>query len=162
MTRQGEGENDGDRTLWLPPVLDGKPQVLTAARQKRGDVVRVAGERGGVERRSIAEPLEWYVARRHITGDQYKAGTRLYALWKGSILGDRYATMRFGDVTGDFDPESMALMPRDYCRAMDAVHGFHRQRAVRLVCLWGEFAGTPAMMTYLREGLTEITEHFRK
>ena len=70
--------------------------------------------------------------------------------------------MRFGDVGGgSYDPESMALMPRDYFRAMDSVGGFQQKRVVRLVCLWKDFAGGERAMGQLRSGLDDLVRHFR-
>lgn len=154
-------DTDGDARYHLPPVRDGKPEVLTVRRQERGDVVAVQGQRGGVQYRSLTLPMDFYVARGYISGEQYEAGERLYALWRGSIVTARFATMRFGDVSSGYDPEAIALAPRDYFRAMDAVCGFHRKRIIRQVCLFGEPAGEGRPMITLREGLDFLVRHFR-
>jgi hypothetical protein len=129
--------------------------------ERKGGIIATEGERGGRELRSLAAPLEFYVARRYITGKQYEAGTRLHALWRGSIISARFATMKFGDRKGDYDPESMALMPRDYFRAMDAVQGFHAKRMVRMVCCFEEIAGGSLGMRNLKSGLDDLIKHFR-
>ena len=98
-------------------------------------------------------PLEFYVARRYITGDQYEAGLRLHRLFRGSPFWPAgYATsMRYGDVGGGYDPDSMALMPRDYLRAMAAVGDPKARRTVWLVCCFDEPAGRD--MAWLKLGL---------
>lgn len=154
-------DSDGDSRFHLPPVRDGKPEVLTEARKRRGDVVTVQSDRGGVERRSLFLPMDFYVARGDISGKQYEAGERLYPLWRGSIIAARYVTMRFGDVSAGVDQESLSLKPIDYFRAMDAVRGFHPKRLVRQVCLFGEPAGKCGGMVFLRSGLDDLVRHFR-
>lgn len=153
--------DEGDVRFWLPPEHNGKPQVLTKARKKRGDVVAYEGENGGREYRSVVEPLDLYISRRYISGEQYEAGDRLFRLWKGSLLEARYATMKYGDTPGGgFDPECVALMPRDYFRAIEAVRGFHPKRIVRRVCLWKDHAGQGQGMSWLLLGLNDLVKHF--
>jgi hypothetical protein len=155
------GDTDGDSRFHLPPVRDGKPEVLTDLRKKRGDVVAAESDKGGRSYHSLASPLEFCVARRYITGPQYEAGTRLHALWRGSILHARYAVMRFGDPAGVFDAECLPLMPRDYFRAMDAIRGFHAQRLVRQVCCFELPPGKGKPIGLLRDGLDDLVRHFR-
>ena len=152
--------DEGDVRFWLPPDHNGKPQVLTAARKRRGDVITAEGERGGVERRALSMPLEFYVARRYITGDQYEAGLRLHRLFRGSILAGRVASMKYGDAGGGYDPDSMALMPRDYLRAMAAVGDPKARRTVWLVCCFDEPAGRD--MAWLKRGLDDLGRHFTR
>jgi hypothetical protein len=137
-----------------------KDDPLVKPERKRS-IVAIEGHNGGREYRSIQVPLEFYVARRYITGEQYQAGCRLHALWRGSIISARYARMRFGAPASDFDPENIALMPRDYFRAMDSVHGFQRKAVVRTVCCFDEVAGEGRRMELLKQGLDDLVKHFR-
>lgn len=154
-------QDEGDMRLWLPPVENGKPEVLTSSRKQRKDVVAIEGEKGGRGYHSLATPLEFCVARRYITGEQYKAGCRVHALWRGSIISARYARMKFGDTASAFDPECIPLMPRDYFRAMDSISDFLQRSTVRRVCCFEEPAGSARSMELLRDGLTTLVTHFR-
>lgn len=146
-----------DESQWLPP----RDTVITTARKRNKSARRIAGEKGGIEFRSVAIPLEFYLARGHITEKQYRAGCRVHSLWRGSLLVARYSRMRFGDVASDMDPESMALIPRDYFRAMEAVSGFLERSTVRRVCCFDEVAGSGRAMDLLRHGLDDLVRHFR-
>ncbi len=150
-----DSEDRIDATQFLSPDDLGR---LVARR--KGNMVAISTDRGGIEYRSIYLPLDLYVAKRQITGEQYEAGERLHALWRGSIVAARYTTMRFTDATTGYDAESIALMPRDYFRAMDAVRGFLAKRMVRQVCCFGEPAGRGGMVG-LRDGLDNLVRHFR-
>ena len=159
-TRLDISEGEGDPRHHLPRHENGRPKVLTPARKARGDVVAYEGEGGKRMYRSLAVPLNWYVAHRNIDEAEYEAGQRLHALWRGSILHARFATMRLGDVGGGpFEFEGAALIPRDYFRAMDAVRGFHPKRLVRQVCCFEELAGSGGIH-WLRSGLADLAGHF--
>lgn len=155
-------QDEGDPRYHLPPVENGKPQVLTNARKARKDVVAVESEKGGRGYQSLASPLEFYVARGYISGEQYRAGTRLHGLWRGSIFAARYATMKYAtEPAKGFDPELIALMPRDYMRALDSITKCMPRIIVRRVCCFEETAGSGKPMELLRDGLDMLVKHFR-
>lgn len=154
---RNQDESDGDKALQL---RDGEAVILQARKDAR-NVVAVEGERGGKQYHSLTAPLDFYIARRYITEEQYAAGDRLHQLWRGSILHARYARMNYGDLASGYEPDIIALMPRDYFRAMDTVGGFAARRIVRQVCCFGEFLGSRGEMQPLKSGLDDLARHFR-
>jgi hypothetical protein len=167
-------QDEGDSRYWLPPVKDGKPQVLTRARKIRGDVVTVAGDRGGVERRSLDRPLEFYVAKGHITGRQYRAGKRLHALWE-SLAKAPYVQVQYRE--GDGGEKAQSFVPAGfgaliYREALYSITDERTRRIAFLVCCEEHFAreclpGTVRStairqaMTMLRNALDTLAAHFK-
>ncbi len=166
--------DEGDVRFWLPPDLNGKPAVLTAARKRRGDVVTAEGDRGGVERRSIDRPLEYYIAKAQITGTQYRAGLRLHELWaKGSQ--SPFSQAKYEDGSGggqrlSFVPTGFAAV--EFRLAMAAVPGNNRRDVVYAVCCQ-DIPASRSMrfssrrtaerlsMAWLRDGLDSLAKHLQ-
>jgi hypothetical protein len=157
-----------DKTQWLPEKA---PVVLP---ERRGSVVGVEGERGGKEYRSLARPLETYVAKGQITGAQYRAGLRLNALWEKTSQSP-YSQVQYRDQEGG--ARAMSFVPTgfgavEYRTAIDAVGGAKARLIVFGVCCEDRFATNclPTLtrrtaerqgMAYLREGLDALARHFK-
>ncbi|MBP3955413.1 hypothetical protein J8F10_08980 [Gemmata sp. G18] len=167
-------DTDGDSRYWLPPVKDGKPEVLTGHRKQRGDVVAVEGTSGGREYRSLDAPLEFYVARQVITGRQYRAGKRLHTLW-AKANPSLYVQARYEDSDGgakalSFAPHGFGAV--EYREALQAIFSQDARRVAFAVCC----EGTPAShcvkagsvrsakrqgIALLHEALEALADHFK-
>ena len=140
-------DTDGDPRYHLPPATNGRPEVLTARRRDRGDVVAVEGDKGGREFRSLDAPLEYYVARQAITGRQYRAGKRLHALWsKGNP--SPYVQVRYED--GDGGAKALSFAPHgfgavEYRDAMLAIDSKEARCVAFAVCCEGWHASQAAL-----------------
>lgn len=162
-----------DQRHWLPPGHNGKPRVLTAARKARGDVVTVETDRGGSERRSLSRPLEFYVARGHITGAQYRAGLRLNALFERTAQSPfvqvQYRDQEGGEKATSFVPAGFGAV--EYRAALAAIASKDAEKVAVLVCC----ADMPASgsveassirsakrrgMAHLRQALDDLARHF--
>jgi hypothetical protein len=157
-------DTDGDSRYHLPPHKDGKPQVLTAHRKRRGDVVAVEGTSGGRQYHSLDAPLEFYVARRVITGKQYRAGKRLHALW-AKANASAYVQVRYED--GDGGAKAMSFAPHgfgavEFREAMQAVSSAEAREVVRKVCCEGIAASrcvsATSVRTAKRRGIALLVE----
>jgi hypothetical protein len=144
-----------DKTRWIP---EGE-EVITPE-QKR-NIVITEGDRGGRQIRALTRPLDYYVAHRHISGNQYRAGERLYKLWHYSILRMRYARMKFGEVIGESDAESLALAPRDLLEAYQSITHPKTLDVVRMVCIDETKVGRGGQMNLLKDGLNILIAHFK-
>lgn len=167
-------ESDGDARYWLPPQENGKPLVLTKARKDRGDVVGVVTDRGGREFRSLAEPLEYYVARETITGRQYRAGKRLHSLWVKANP-SLFVQVRYEDTDGgakalSFAPPGFAAV--EYREVLFSIKDRRARDVVYAVCCWGFHAcqATDGVsernarrigVRLLKEGLDTIADHLK-
>jgi hypothetical protein len=150
-------ETEGDPQYWL----SSKRLVINAQRKAARNIVMVEGDRGGKEFRSIVYPLDFYVARRHISAEQYKAGDRLRSIFNLSILRERYVRMNYGDVGGNSDGFDMALAPRDFLKAMEAIRRDRDKTTVRVVCCEEKNAGKRGGMDSLKAGLDDLVKHFK-
>lgn len=146
-----------DPRHWLPEGME----LLTEARKLQGDTITTTGERGGTETQTFENLLVFYYLRDHITIAQYRAGKRFHALWRNSCLRTRYVTMRFDEPSGEFNAGDVALLPREYLEACDAVRGEQELRIIRLVCIESVRAGRRKGMQMLRDGLDDLVKHFR-
>ena len=160
-----------DKTQFLP---DGVP-VRTPERKRNRTVVVTEGERGGRQYVSLAEPLEFYVAKRVITGKQYRAGKRLHGLWergaKSPYVQVQYRLDDGGAKAQSFVPAG--FMATAYRDALYAVKNERARRIVFLVCCTGVFAGKTFPETVsartakrngislLREALDVLADHFK-
>ena len=142
-------------------VLPPRAPVITPERRKARNVVAIEGERGGRQYRSLTSPLDFYLARMHITPCQYQAGDRLRRIFNASILRERYVRMSYGDVGGHHDPVDHALAPRDFLRAVAAIRDERERQVVRMVCCEEKCAGKGAPMTRLKGGLDDLVRHFK-
>jgi hypothetical protein len=149
-------ETEGDPQYWL----SGK-DVITPERKKAKNAIAVEGERGGRQYRSLISPLDLYIARRYVNEEQFNAGQRVHNLWRASILHARYARMNYGEIGSGYDPENMALAPRDYFRAMDSVRDHFDRKIVRSVCCFEEHTGGRKAMVALKSGLDDLVRHFQ-
>jgi hypothetical protein len=167
------GDTDGDSRYHLPPVRDGKPEVLTGRRKERGDVVAVEGEKGGREFRSLDAPLEYYIARGVITAPQYRAGIRLHALWlQAQPAGHSQVQYEEGDGGGQtlsFVPPGFGAV--EYREAMAAISCPDARRVAFAVCCEGyhasETVATGSNRTrrrigskLLQDALDDLVGHF--
>ena len=148
-----------DRTHWIEWSKD--DPLIKAERRRARNAVAVEGNRGGREYRSLTAPLDAYIARRNITAEQYRAGRRIHAIWRNSILRERYVRMNYGEPGSGFDMDSIALAPRDYLNAMEAVQGELQKRIVRWVCCEERFCGIRGGMAALQSGLDDLVRHFQ-
>ena len=166
-------QDEGDTRHWLPPVENGRPQVLTTIRKKRGDVVALLGNGGGREYRSLAAPLDFYVANKHITGAQYHAGRKLLRLWVHSVRSP-YSQMIYGERDGAGMPEHfpIGMFAVEYRNAILAVRGDNERKVVHAVCCEDISASRclpyPSKRTaqrlgvqYLVSGLDDLIRHFK-
>lgn len=128
--------------------------------EQRRYIVTEKGEKGGVQHRSVYEPLNHYLASRQITERQHRAGSKLFVLWRSSAFGEQYVTMRFGDAEQISNAHDRALVAREYFEACAAISGdFERQTTLR-VCCGGDFAGRRRRFTALVSGLDDLVRHF--
>ena len=160
-----------DKTQWLP---DGTP-VFTPERKKNRSIVVTEGDRGGRQYVSLTEPLEFYVAKRVITGKQYRAGKRLHSLWeknaKSPYVQVQYRLDDGGAKAQSFVPAG--FMAGAYRDALYSVQNERARRIVFLVCCEGVFAGNTFPETVsprtakrngvslLREALDVLADHFK-
>lgn len=164
---QGIEDDDGNPAHWLPLNKDRKRDVVTERRKEKRDVVRLEGEKGGEEYRSLTWPPDYYVAHKHITPKQYLAARRFYALWAGSKHQHHYVQVAYEERGGSVTPiylhgvkvESRFLINLEYLRALRAVNGLIRQKVLVKVVCNEKKAGS--QMVVLKEALDCLVTHFR-
>lgn len=154
---QDEGGFIDDRH-WLPHG----EELLTRARQARGDTYEVEGGRGGKQKYSREDLLTTYLNYGHIEPHQFRAGDRYFKLWKHSILSVRYVQMRYTELRGTFDPDCLQAVPKEYLEAQAAIRGEAERDVVFSVCCWNSKAGKRGQMGLLRDGLDDLARHFRR
>lgn len=156
--RHEQVTDDGiDPKHWLPPDED----VLTEARKHIGDVVIREGDRGGREYQAFDRPLTLYAIHGHITDRQFRAGRRLYILWRNSALRVRYVRSSYGVVTGGDDTFNPQCIPREYLAAMAAISGERQRQMVYDVCCLEYKAGKRGGMRFLKAGLDDLVAWWR-
>lgn len=153
-------QDDIDETKWLPR----DEPILTTSRSRAKNVVAVEGDNSGYQLYSLCRPLDFYVARRYISDEQYRAGDRLFMLWKNSILYARYARMNYGDYAykaGSVDLADLAIAPKAFLEAKASLKGRHRKQIILQVCLDEKWAGPRKPMILLKEGLDQLADYFK-
>lgn len=167
MTEADEGI---DPRHWLPP----NHPLVTPERCTKGDLEAEHTERGGMQVRSFAFPLDFLLNRGSITPEQYNAGNTLHGLWSATFR-SQYRLMSFGpsQAVAATDFEALRQMAIRYVRAIEAVRGTKARRVACLVCCYGVtvsrvpgFGSTSrareVCMPLLKSALDDLHEHFRQ
>ena len=131
------------------------------------------GRKGGRQYKSIARPiLEYYLATKAITFDQYRAGNKLFSTWKVGHP-QAYAQARYNEGSDATVTEFMPIgfLAIEYRAAMNAIRGQNEKEAARMVCVedlpanrcFRHMSIATAKrrgMLYLRSALDDLCEHF--
>lgn len=145
---------NGNEKLQLPKGAD------VVLKEQERYIVQKAGKKGGKAYKSIREPLAYYLAHRRITRLQAKAGNKLFRLWQSSGCGERYAQMRFSDVSGAGDAEGRGVSAQGYINACKAIPNEFNRKITISVCCGGNFAGRAHLFDALKTGLDDLIKHF--
>lgn len=150
----------------------------TKERIRQGDVAVDQGKRGGLEFRSFAFPLDFYLRRGHLGKDErlsarrWTAGNMLYERWwYGCASSTPYRLMTFGERYSGYRPPvtsnraKISSDAHEYREAMKAIRSLTARRVAYYVCCEGQKAGAfgnrkrPGM-EYLIEALDDLIRHF--
>lgn len=163
---------DEERIDWSVALRRGEP-ILTAARARRKDVVAIGSDRGGVEYRSLADPLDTYVACGNISERQYEAAITLRAVWHRSNRSP-FAQSRHGDSGRGGLPECLpvGIWTEEYRKAIGSIRGEREREMAHGVCC--EYLAASRIvefksrrtaqrrgMIHLKSALDQLAAHFR-
>lgn len=158
-----------DRTHWLPLNSEGKVEVLTEAREARGDTQTITSDGGWKQIRALNEPLLYYLHTDVISPRQFDAGDRLYRAWRRSFAA-RVKTMRFGPPAPGSELEVSCRLAREYLTAIGSIRAERERRVVYSVCCYGEFVKNLVASSQrtaqrygiplLRSGLDDLVKHY--
>ena len=147
--------------------------VLTRARASRKDVIAVHGERGGLEYRSLDDPLDFYVGTRKINDRQYDAGNRLRSLSEQSAKSP-FSQVAYGEERGGTALEyfPIGVFAVEYRNAVGSVRGEKERIVVQRVCC-AHVSASRAIpfksrrtaerkgIRYLISALDDLADHFK-
>lgn len=144
--------------------------ILTGARQKRGDVDKTESPRGGVEFRTAQTPMDFYLKRRNITPHEYRAGERLFRDFalSGQTPGMIYNLDPVRGGERQFTHSQMEARER-WRRAIGSVQGKVGQLMLLNVCCYGYWLKDVNYMPYkskqsmprFREALEYLIDHYK-
>lgn len=118
----------------------------------------------------VNNTLDYYHKRHWINQHQHDAGEKFYRLWYYGCVKLPYSQMHYSAARGEGDEDFLKRMKVEYNDALRRIVGAHQRLACYAVCCYGEWAvnleregfvpGRQAMH-YLRDGLTDLANHFR-